>query len=87
MQKLQILILKSNYPHGLINASENHVGLPDGQMGNSEVGHINIGAGQMVSGHQKINNSKTMSYKIISPLKKLNELKKIKEDYIFLNCL
>jgi 2,3-bisphosphoglycerate-independent phosphoglycerate mutase len=36
------------YPHTLINASELHVGLPHGQMGNSEVGHLNIGAGRVV---------------------------------------
>lgn len=36
------------YPHTLINASENFVGLPSGQMGNSEVGHLNIGAGRIV---------------------------------------
>lgn len=36
------------YPHTLINASEKHVGLPSGQMGNSEVGHLNIGAGRVV---------------------------------------
>ncbi len=35
-------------PHTLINASELHVGLPRGQMGNSEVGHLNIGAGRIV---------------------------------------
>ncbi|MBI3147504.1 MAG: 2,3-bisphosphoglycerate-independent phosphoglycerate mutase [Betaproteobacteria bacterium] len=35
-------------PHTLIEASELHVGLPDGQMGNSEVGHLNIGAGRVV---------------------------------------
>ncbi len=34
--------------HTLINASESFVGLPDGQMGNSEVGHLNIGAGRVV---------------------------------------
>ncbi|OIR19373.1 2,3-bisphosphoglycerate-independent phosphoglycerate mutase [mine drainage metagenome] len=38
----------SEYPHTLINASELHVGLPNGQMGNSEVGHLNIGAGRVV---------------------------------------
>lgn len=38
----------ANFPHGLINASELHVGLPDGQMGNSEVGHMNIGSGRVV---------------------------------------
>jgi 2,3-bisphosphoglycerate-independent phosphoglycerate mutase len=50
--------LKSDYPHGLINASEHYVGLPDGQMGNSEVGHLNIGAGRIVfQDFERINNS------------------------------
>ncbi|MDX1974843.1 MAG: 2,3-bisphosphoglycerate-independent phosphoglycerate mutase [Rickettsiales bacterium] len=40
--------LQSHYPHGLINASEGYVGLPHGQMGNSEVGHMNIGAGRVL---------------------------------------
>jgi len=35
-------------PHGLLNASELEVGLPAGQMGNSEVGHMNLGAGRVV---------------------------------------
>src|ERR1051326_2456745 len=35
-------------PHTLIDASGLAVGLPDGQMGNSEVGHLNIGAGRVV---------------------------------------
>src|SRR5260221_14423814 len=34
------------WPHAHLNASEHYVGLPDGQMGNSEVGHTNIGAGR-----------------------------------------
>lgn len=37
-----------DYPHTLINASEMSVGLPHAQMGNSEVGHLNIGAGRIV---------------------------------------
>ncbi|MDH4234354.1 MAG: 2,3-bisphosphoglycerate-independent phosphoglycerate mutase, partial [Gallionella sp.] len=37
-----------DYPHALINASEKFVGLPSLQMGNSEVGHLNIGAGRVV---------------------------------------
>ena len=37
-----------DYPHTLINASEKYVGLPSLQMGNSEVGHLNIGAGRVV---------------------------------------
>ncbi|MBT3506259.1 MAG: 2,3-bisphosphoglycerate-independent phosphoglycerate mutase [Piscirickettsiaceae bacterium] len=40
--------LWANYPHTLISASGEGVGLPDGQMGNSEVGHLNIGAGRVV---------------------------------------
>ena len=38
----------STFPHTTINASELHVGLPPAQMGNSEVGHLNIGAGRVV---------------------------------------
>lgn len=40
--------LWDNNPHVLLNASEEWVGLPKGQMGNSEVGHTNIGAGRIV---------------------------------------
>lgn len=37
-----------DYPNTLLRASEHFVGLPDGQMGNSEVGHLNLGAGRIV---------------------------------------
>ena len=40
--------LLREYPNTLIQASDHFVGLPDGQMGNSEVGHLNIGAGRIV---------------------------------------
>src|SRR5213083_591695 len=40
--------LLSEYPNTLIHTSGKYVGLPDGQMGNSEVGHLNIGAGRIV---------------------------------------
>jgi 2,3-bisphosphoglycerate-independent phosphoglycerate mutase len=40
--------LYEKYPHSYLNASGLAVGLPDGQMGNSEVGHMNIGAGRIV---------------------------------------
>ncbi len=40
--------LWERYPHTLIQASGPWVGLPDGQMGNSEVGHLNLGAGRVV---------------------------------------
>lgn len=40
--------LYENYPHAQLLTSGNNVGLPEGQMGNSEVGHMNIGAGRIV---------------------------------------
>ena len=40
--------LAKNYPSTQLGASGLDVGLPDGQMGNSEVGHLNIGAGRVV---------------------------------------
>ena len=82
--------LKSNYPNSLINASENHVGLPDGQMGNSEVGHINIGAGRVVyQDIQKINNSiKNNELQNSVTLKNsFNELKKKQGRVHFLGLL
>ncbi len=41
-------MLLREYPNTVIRASEHFVGLPDGQMGNSEVGHLNLGAGRVV---------------------------------------
>lgn len=40
--------LFEKYPHGMLDASGEAVGLPAGQMGNSEVGHLNLGAGRIV---------------------------------------
>ncbi len=40
--------IRKKYPNSLLKASGEDVGLPEGQMGNSEVGHLNIGAGRVV---------------------------------------
>ena len=40
--------MQDKHPHGLISGSGEDVGLPDGQMGNSEVGHMNLGAGRVL---------------------------------------
>lgn len=40
--------LLATYPHALLDASSGSVGLPEGQMGNSEVGHMTIGAGKII---------------------------------------
>lgn len=39
---------RNNFPNSRLHASGEDVGLPDGQMGNSEVGHLNIGAGRVI---------------------------------------
>ena len=41
-------VLLNDYPMSKIDASGNSVGLPEGQMGNSEVGHMHIGSGQII---------------------------------------
>ena len=43
--------LLAKYPHSLLQCSGLDVGLPRGQMGNSEVGHMNLGAGRAVLQH------------------------------------
>ena len=40
--------IEENFPHTILEASGKEVGLPQGQMGTSEVGHMNIGAGRIV---------------------------------------
>src|SRR6185436_4155020 len=40
--------LMEKYPHTLLNASEQHVGLPKGTLGNSEIGHMTMGAGKVI---------------------------------------
>lgn len=48
----------NTFPHNQLRADGEHVGLPEGQMGNSEVGHMNIGAGRIVyQSLSRINNS------------------------------
>ncbi|MEO1946192.1 MAG: 2,3-bisphosphoglycerate-independent phosphoglycerate mutase [Methylophilaceae bacterium] len=74
----QLSALMRDYPNTLINASEHYVGLPSGQMGNSEVGHLNIGAGRVVfQDFERINNSiKTGAFFELSALKEaIEELK------------
>ena len=43
-----ISAMTAKYPHAELRTDGENVGLPDGQMGNSEVGHLNIGAGRVV---------------------------------------
>ncbi len=61
------------YPHTLISASGSDVGLPNGQMGNSEVGHLTIGSGRIIQ--QELVRITNVINK--SQLKEVDELKKI----------
>lgn len=56
--------LYMNYPHALLLTSGENVGLPEGQMGNSEVGHMNIGAGRIVWQELARINSEIREHKI-----------------------
>ena len=65
--------LFSHYPNSKINASGEAVGLPEGQMGNSEVGHTNIGAGRIV--YQELTRiTKSIEDKSMFENKELNDL-------------
>ena len=60
--------LYKKYPHCELKTFGEHVGLPKGQMGNSEVGHLNIGAGRIV--YQDLAKKSIWLVKIILLLKK-----------------
>ncbi|MSQ80646.1 MAG: 2,3-bisphosphoglycerate-independent phosphoglycerate mutase [Candidatus Methylopumilus sp.] len=72
--------LWDKYAHSFINASEEFVGLPKGQMGNSEVGHLNIGAGRVV--HQDLEriNSSITTGEFFKNTTLINAFKKLKEN-------
>ena len=61
------------YPHSLIQASGAHVGLPNGQMGNSEVGHLTIGAGRIIR-QELVRISETVSTNALGKTEALAEL-------------
>ena len=72
--------LLQNYPHTLINASELHVGLPKGQMGNSEVGHLNIGAGRVINQDIERINSSIENNEFFRNVALINNFKQLAEN-------
>ncbi len=48
LKNLTLIVTGTSIPHATLTACGEAVGLPEGQMGNSEVGHLNIGAGRIV---------------------------------------
>ena len=61
------------YPHTLISASGSDVGLPDGQMGNSEVGHLTIGAGRIIQ-QELVRITNIVKNNQLSQVNELNEI-------------
>ncbi len=61
------------YPHTLIEASGSEVGLPDNQMGNSEVGHLTIGAGRVIQ-QELVRISQTVKQGRLNQIKELEQL-------------
>ena len=67
------------FPHALLEASGQEVGLPKGQMGNSEVGHMTIGSGKVSMGALTYINEKIKSKEIFSNEKLLSLMNYVKE--------
>ena len=72
--------LLKNYPHTSLDASSQAVGLPIGQMGNSEVGHMNIGAGRVVYQPQELINQSIEDKSFYENKEILNVINHVKEN-------
>ena len=72
--------LWNNYPHSLLEASGEYVGLPNKQMGNSEVGHTNIGAGRIVYQSLELINKEIRDKKIFKNEELLNVIDHVKKN-------
>ena len=72
--------LLRNYPHSTLRASGTAVGLPPGTMGNSEVGHITIGAGRVVNQYQRRFQLENESGRLASSPRLMKLIKDVKRD-------
>ena len=72
--------LWDKYPNCTLEASSTYVGLPKGQMGNSEVGHMNIGAGRIVYQSLELINSKIKDKTFFNNIELLNVINHVKEN-------
>lgn len=73
--------LWNTYPHSLLEASGSKVGLPDGQMGNSEVGHMNIGAGRIMYQPLELINQKIKDTSFFTNEELLKTIQHVKENH------
>lgn len=79
--------LRDNYPNSLLEASGKKVGLPEGQMGNSEVGHMNIGAGRIAYQSLELINSKIEDQTFFQNTNILNVINHVKNNNSSLHLL
>lgn len=79
--------LYNNYPHCKLEASGNYVGLPAGQIGNSEVGHMNIGSGRIVYQPQEIINQSIGDKSFFKNDKILSVLNHVKNNHSTLHIM
>ena len=79
--------LMSEFPHSKLNASGTYVGLPKGQMGNSEVGHMNIGAGRVVYQPLELINKSIVDKDFFDNKKILKVINHVKENNSHLHIM
>lgn len=72
--------LLKDYSYSVLDASGTYVGLPDGQMGNSEVGHMNMGAGRLVYQSLELINSKIRDKSFYTNEEFIKVIKHVKEN-------
>lgn len=79
--------LWNHYPHTTLDASGKEVGLPNGQMGNSEVGHMNIGAGRLVYQPQELIDINIETGKFFHNQKILSVIEHVKQNHSKLHIM
>ena len=73
-------MLMNKYPHSILQASGPYVGLPEGQMGTSEVGHMNIGSGRIALQPLEAINNSIKDKSFFKNIKILEIMKHVKEN-------
>lgn len=79
--------LSKTFPHTLLNASGEFVGLPSGQMGNSEVGHLNIGSGRVIYQPQQLITEKINNRTFFDNKELLKVIRHVKKNQSSLHLL
>lgn len=86
-KKPHLDMLMKKYPMTLIEASGEYVGLPEGQMGNSEVGHLNLGAGRIVYQSLSLLNKAVKDGEFYQNEHYLNAINHVKQNHSHLHIM